>query len=232
MVGGLPCTEHGCPAITGMLCEYVDRRGRHCRTAWCPDHRMILNDRIYCRRHGGVVAAVPRGPSQGATPLPDIDNRAPSLVNWVSRDIDAAVRQRLLSEVTPETPGELVADSVSLTFTGFDRRRAWERAWKLVGHTGTNRRVSLLVEEAVDYEVVVRVGQNVIDRLVPPWIERQGSSEPRTPAEDQQRRAQFNDQLLEAIDRGLARDREVTSYGEGMEMGPAAMEELWREMQG
>jgi len=233
-LGGLPCTEVDCIDMTGLLCEYVDRRGRHCRTAWCPQHRVVLNNRVYCRRHGGVVAAVPYSANQPTAALPDIDNRAPSLVNWVSRELDAAVRTRLLSEVTPQAPGELVADPVALVFTGFDRHRAWEKAWKLVGHTGTTRRVSLLVEETLDSEVVVKVGTNVVDRLVPPWIERRTEAGADTPIDDEARRERFNERILEAIDRGLARDRDVTSYAEreGLEMRPDEVEELWREIRG
>src|SRR5438105_7619744 len=98
-LGELPCTERGCTAVTGLECEYVDRRSRRCRTAWCPVHRLVVRDRVYCRRHAGVVEAVPTGVLDAQTPLPDLDNRAPSLVNWVTNEVDGEVRRLLIQEL-------------------------------------------------------------------------------------------------------------------------------------
>ncbi len=84
-------------------CEYVDRRGRECRTAWCIEHRVTIEDRVYCRRHAGVVSALPSLDSSLAVSLPDLDNRAPSLVGWVSRQIDGDVWRLLLKELSSGT---------------------------------------------------------------------------------------------------------------------------------
>src|SRR5579864_7291167 len=94
-LGDLPCNEVGCTAQTGIACEYVDRRDRACRTAWCPAHRMVVDERIYCRRHAGVVSSLPTDAAQ-SMPLPDLENRAPSLVGWMSRQIDAEVWRIML----------------------------------------------------------------------------------------------------------------------------------------
>ncbi|HKR98039.1 MAG TPA: hypothetical protein VJU79_00865 [Candidatus Dormibacteraeota bacterium] len=208
-LGDLPCTEHGCSNSTGLECEYVDRRSRRCRTAWCPEHRMVVHDRVYCRRHAGVVRAVPTGVLEASAPLPDLDNRAPSLVNWVSNEVDAEVRRLLLGELG-SSGAELIADPVALVFVGIDRGRAWERAWKLAGHTGTIRKVSLMVEEEHDTEVAVKIGPNVVDRIVPPWIGRRAEMNRATPADERRERDQFNEHILDAIDRGLARERELS----------------------
>ena len=110
-------------------CEYVDRRGRECRTAWCIEHRVTIEDRVYCRRHAGVVSALPSLDSSPTVSLPDLDNRAPSLVGWVSRQIDGDVWRLLLKELSAGSGGQLVADPVTLVFVGIGRQRAWERAW-------------------------------------------------------------------------------------------------------
>ena len=63
--------------------------------------------KFYCRRHAGVLRAV----GAEVTPqggLPDIDNRAPSLVSWIARDLDeqsftAAVRARVAASASPQT---------------------------------------------------------------------------------------------------------------------------------
>ncbi len=216
-LGDLPCTERGCTATTGIECAYVDRRSRHCRTAWCPLHRMVVHDTVYCRRHAGVVRAVPTGMADVHTALPDLDNRAPSLVNWVSNDIDQAVRQ-LIIRTLGASGGQLITDPVSLIFVGIDRRRAWERAWKLAGHASLLLKVGIMVEEDADTEVAVKVGPNVVDRIVPPWIGRRADAVRQTPADDRRERDRFNEQLLDAIDRGLARERELTDFADRSEM--------------
>lgn len=215
--GELPCTERGCTAVTGLECDYVDRRGRRCRTAWCPVHRVVVHDSVYCRRHAGVVRAVPTGALDAQTPMPDLDNRAPSLVNWVANELDAEVRRLLLHELG-RSGAELIADPVALVFVGIDRARAWERSWKLAGHTGTLGKVALMVEEDADTEVAVKVGPNVVDRIVPPWIGRRGMTNPATPADDRRERDRFNEHILDAVDRGLARERELSEVASRDEM--------------
>jgi hypothetical protein len=214
-LGELPCAERGCTATTGLECEYIDRRGRRCRTAWCPIHRVVVRDGVYCRRHAGVVRAVPMGPMEPSSVLPDLDNRAPSLVNWVSNEVDAEVQRLLLQELGPSGGAELMVDPVVLVFVGIDRSRAWERSWKLVGHTGTLRKVSLTVEEDADTEVAVKIGANVVDRLVPPWIGQRNDPNVLTPADERRRRDRFNEQVLDAIDRGLARERDFANSAGG-----------------
>jgi len=115
---GHPCTQGGCTSHEGAPCEYVDRRGRECRTAWCPEHRVTIEDRVYCRRHAGVVSALPSLDSSLSVSLPDLDNRAPSLVGWVSRQIDGDVWRLLLKELSSGSGGQLIADPVTLIFVG------------------------------------------------------------------------------------------------------------------
>lgn len=206
--GTLPCTTDGCAAMTAIPCEYVDRRTRQCRTAWCPRHRVIVEGHLYCRRHAGVVSALPVADSTLVTPLPDIDNRAPSLVAWVARQVDGDVWRLLLQELDADG-GELIADPVVLVFTGVERLRAWERAWKLVTHTGVSRRVSLMVEEAHDDEVAVKIDANVVDRLAPPWITERRGFEPPDAETDRREREAFNQRILDAIERGLLRERQL-----------------------
>ena len=207
--GTRQCTEVGCDATTGIACEYVDRRSRACRTAWCPAHRMLVEDHVYCRRHAGVVSALPSPDSSLVVPLPDLENRAPSLVGWVSRQIDADVWRLLLGQLDQQTGGQLVADPVMLVFTGVERTRAWERAWKLLTHTGLSVRVSLMVEEAVDDEVIVKVGPSVAARLTPPWITHRKQAEQVDADQDSRERAAFNQQMMRAIEQEVARQREL-----------------------
>ena len=167
-----------------------------------------MDGEVYCRRHAGLVSALPRG--AGSTPLPDLENRAPSLVSWVARELDADIRGLLLKQIDLERGGQLIADPVYLVFIGPERLRAWERSWKLATHTGASFRVALQVAEEADAEVAVKIGANVLDRVVPPWIVQRQRGGTITPAADNERRAVFRQRILDVISAGLQHEREVT----------------------
>jgi hypothetical protein len=205
LAGDQACTQPGCPRATGLACDYVDRRGHRCRTAWCPEHRLVIDGRVYCRRHAGVVSALPVGYVGHTAPMPDLETRAPSLVSWVAREVDADIRHLLLAE-DRDGRGRLITDPVYLVFIGRDRRRAWERAWKLVGHAGDSLRVSLLVEEAADAEVAIRVDSAIVERLAPPWIVQRLHGALPPPEVDAQRRKDFNRRILSIISKRMERE--------------------------
>ncbi len=187
IVGTEPCSERGCTATTGERCGYVDRRSRACGTAWCPDHQSIVGGTVYCRRHAGVVGAL--ASAEGT--LPDLENRAPSLVNWVSRDLEQVIHDIVNSYRAELGTDRMIADPVHLVFLGPERLRVWERSWKLVDHTGWSLRVALEVEESRDTEVAVRVGRNIVARATPPWIAARMRGE-QVPAEvDATQRQEF-----------------------------------------
>ena len=188
VVGTLPCSERDCPNHTGEPCGYVDRRSRACGTAWCPDHQSIVGGMVYCRRHAGVVGAL-SGAEQAV--MPDLENRAPSLVNWVGRDVEQVIRDLVSGYGDRLHTDRLVADPVHLVFLGPERARVWERSWKLVDHTGWSLRVALEVDEVRDTEVAVRVGRNVVARMTPPWIEARQRGESLSPEDDAGNRAEF-----------------------------------------
>lgn len=102
--------------------------------------------------------------------MPDVDNRAPSLVNWVVRDLDAFVAATLVQSAVPgETFVREPAVSSHAERTG---GRRYERGWKLVDHTGVRLLVAVQVLEADDITIRVRAGSDVVAEGVPPWIER------------------------------------------------------------
>ena len=205
-----PCTQAGCTSREAAPCEYVDRRGRECRTAWCVEHRVTIEDRVYCRRHAGVVSALPSLDSNSQVSLPDLDNRAPSLVGWVSRQIDGDVWRLLLKELAAGSGAQLVADPVTLVFEGIGRQRAWERSWRLDSHIGIALRVSILVEEIDDTKITVKVGGNTVEQLVPPWIQHRVRGEAVAPDEDRKEREDFYQRLLDSIERGLGHERDLS----------------------
>jgi len=185
--GDLACRARGCANHNGVLCHYVDRRGRRCDTAWCPNHWATVGGIVYCRRHAGTIAAI--GYFDHPSGMPDVDNRAPSLVNWVGRDLDAFVAATLVQSATQ---GEtFVREPVVSTHADRSGGRRYERGWKLVDHTGLRLVVAVFVVEGDETTIRVRVGSGVVAEGVPPWIERHRRGIEVTEETDRGQRALF-----------------------------------------
>ena len=112
---GITCSAPGCSNDTAVPCGYRDRRGRLCRATFCPDHGVTIGGVFYCRRHAGTVQAIgelaadPNG-------LPDLEDRTPSLVNWISRELDHHIRG-LLEGAAREGETVVVDESGALSAT-------------------------------------------------------------------------------------------------------------------
>jgi hypothetical protein len=206
--GRARCTEQGCRQPVAIRCVYADRRERVCSTTWCMQHGAMFNDSAYCRRHAGTVAALSNGFYQLA--LPDLDNRAPSLVGWMSGELDAPIRVALRASA-PEGETTLVADPVRLASTGA-ASRCWARAWKLVDHLGVVHQVAIEVEEDSQAVVGIRVDNDLIGRSVPPWIERRQAAAAVTPDEDAEARAAFNQALARSVQAFLSREEIASGF--------------------
>lgn len=194
--GVLPCSHPGCAAQTGSACGYEDKRGRQCPTAWCPEHRDVVRGGVYCRRHSGIVEAL--SSSISSVPMPDLDNRAASLVRWVGRDLDPLVR-----ELLDRRKGEcrIAVSPVHPSYVGFQRSRAWQWAWRREGGSMAMaaETVAIHVEERRDDTVVISVCSWVAASLTPPWIEQRRRGAALTPAEDEAMRADFYRTILYII---------------------------------
>jgi len=204
MSGDLSCAASGCAATTVVACAYVDRRGRPCPTAWCRDHVEAAGDRPYCRRHAGVMRARLADPQESM--LPDLESRAPGLIEWLARDLAEGVEAALLATGAGDSVASEAAHTVHQARA---RERTWERSWRLCRNTGFVHRVCLQVEEAHDTEVTLVVDRREVVRLTPPWIAARLSGEVVSPEEDARRRAEFRDSLLEAVRRGLEDEASV-----------------------
>lgn len=199
-VGVEPCTDGGCSQRDGLRCAYVDRRGHACPTAWCPEHRVVVNGAVYCRRHAGVIRALP--PDAASAGLPDLENRAPSLVEWVARDLDAPIHA-LLEHL--RRPSELLTrDATHLGFSGVERRRRWQRYWKLSTETGPVHWVRIDVLEDRSDTVNVHVDGHPVISRVPPWIEARQARTLLTPERDAAARRGFTEEMVAAIQEALS----------------------------
>ncbi len=152
---GIPCSARECSDEDAQLCAYRDRRGRTCRTASCRSHGLAVNGTRYCRRHAGTLQALDTRSGQPVT-VPDVSDRAASLVNWIARDLDASIRASLTQAARA---GETVlADDFVHLVRDQTREARWERGWRIVDHTGLVLKVTLFVNE---------LGR--LRRLHPPW---------------------------------------------------------------
>ena len=200
---GEACMQAGCARTVSIRCVYADRRQRVCGTTWCLEHGSIFDDSAYCRRHARTVASLSNGFYQLA--LPDLENRAPSLVGWMSEELDGSIRHALRASA-PSRHATLVADPVRLTYSpGHAPQRCWSRAWKLVDHLGVVRQVSIEVAEESECVVALRVDNDVIGRATPPWIERRQAVPALTQDADAAARNAFNLALARSIETSLSR---------------------------
>jgi len=141
--------------------------------------------------------------------LPDVDNRAPSLVGWVSAELDQSVRLALLRLATPST--RLVVDPVRLAVSPALGRR-WQRSWKLVDHSGVLNRVTIEVDESDDADVRARVDHKMIGHSVPPWIERRRQGLDVTAEVDAEQRRGFRDALVRSIELVVSHPEMAAQY--------------------
>src|SRR5438132_2254610 len=116
------CLDSSCGKRAASACTYHDRRGSICGTAWCREHRVMHSGKAFCRRHAGVIGAL--ADWEYVEGLPDVDSRAPSLVSWVSHELDSRIRA-VLSRVAPSASTKLVTDPVHQQFSPGNASRRW-----------------------------------------------------------------------------------------------------------
>jgi len=179
------------------ICSYVDRRPRSCAQPACARHSRAAGGAPYCLRHAGVMDAILDAPLSLMC-KPDLDNRAPSLVAWVARDIDPALREMLM---TASNPGDSVITEVIRPLVAADGvGQAWRRGWRIVRDDGSIRlRVGVEVAESRDAEVLVTVQIDSVAAHVPPWITARKRGDVMTPDEARDLRSLYYQFLLGQI---------------------------------
>jgi hypothetical protein len=202
--GSLACSEPDCASQGAVACSYVDRRQRQCTSAWCHQHQQIAFNAIYCRRHAGIIAAL--GPDHVSVPLPDLENRAPSLANWVGRDLDGPIRD-LLEREYPGTRLHVTA----VVSGGSWRDRVWSRSWKLISDTGVDLWINISVAEAEDSSIRLVFEQRTIAELTPPWIEARRHGVTVDRQTDTEARRRFYALILEDIETAIAEHKSAAA---------------------
>ncbi|MDQ6856668.1 MAG: hypothetical protein M3Z57_06300 [Candidatus Dormibacteraeota bacterium] len=191
------CAADGCRRSDGVVCSYVDKRSRRCPTAWCPNHVAEVAGFPYCRRHASTMTAIEG--AEVVAGLPDLDNRAPSLVGWIARDLDAPIRE-LLTRVAEDAGANLITDPVRLVIAPGGNTRRWAKTWKVLDNTTVLSRVSIEVDEVDDCQVSARVDSELIGRGIPPWIGNRQAGKQVDAAADASARAEFATAMARSIE--------------------------------
>lgn len=191
------CHLSGCRRRDAARCSYVDKRGRSCPTAWCPEHAVSVGGMPFCRRHASTMFALDG--AEAVAGLPDLDNRAPSLVGWMGRELDASIRD-LLHRVAPNPGAAVVTDPVRLVLTPGGSSWRWAKAWKILDDASVVRRVAVEIDEKDDCEVCARVDTDLIGIGVPPWIEHRRAGVRVDAATDAAERRQFAAAMARSIE--------------------------------
>jgi hypothetical protein len=201
---GVDCGVPGCPNGDALTCEYRDRRGHLCSVSFCADHGTVIDGVPYCRRHASTVRAI--GPlATDPNGRPDLDDRTPSLVNWISRELDGHVRAQL-EAAAREGESVLADDAVHLS-RDHNRNLRWERSWRLVENTGLVLKISVNVSEENDALVRINVGSEMVADGIPPWIARRRMGEDVGVSIDVTQRQLFYQYLQESIAKAVAEFR-------------------------
>ena len=195
--GNERCAVDGCRRLDGVQCSYIDKRSRRCPTAWCPNHVADVAGFPYCRRHASTMTAIEG--VEVVAGLPDLENRAPSLVGWIARDLDAPIRE-LLTKLAEPAGASLVTDPVRLVITPGGSTRRWAKTWKVLDSTAVLNRVSIEVDEVDDCHVSARVDSELIGRGMPPWIGNRQAGKQLDPAADATERAEFAAAMARSIE--------------------------------
>jgi hypothetical protein len=201
---GIPCSVPGCRNSDALTCDYRDRRGRMCTVAFCPEHGDVIDGVPYCRRHASTVRAI--GPlATDPNGRPDIDDRTPSLVNWISQELDTHIRAQL--EAAAVEGESVVADDAVHLSRDYNRNLRWERSWRLIESTGLVLKIVISVSEENDALVRINVGSEMVADGIPPWIARRRVGEDVDVAIDIAQRQLFYQYMQESIARAVTEFR-------------------------
>ncbi len=196
------CSFRGCGQKTGLACAYVDRHERACPTAWCPQHRYISNDDVFCPTHGRFLDGT--HDEFRKTVHVDIGNVVPMVLAWIVQEVDAEVAAEM-TEMAAWWHQALVIDPVRFTLVGVQRVRTWERAWKVCDELGPTLRLAVVIEEAEPGVAEARIQSKTVLRLPIPWHENHDLGErPGSPEQAEAAVANFRGRLLAALLDGVA----------------------------
>ena len=196
--GVLACSEYACGRHDAASCAYVDRRGRSCPTAWCPDHQVVMAGRAFCRRHARIFGAVGGGEFQMGQALPDLDNRSPSLADYVGDALEPRVLQFLWSLCRPGTNDQVASEPLRVVHPTGGGSRRWDRTWKIYDHTGVIVQVTVEADRVATRRSTSRSGGTPSARRSRPGSPADSRVSPLAAGADAEERERFYASLWQA----------------------------------
>jgi hypothetical protein len=158
-----------------------------------------MEDRAFCRRHARLFGSAGAGEFQIEQSLPDLDNRSPSLADYVGDALEPRVLQFLWSLCLPGTNDQVASEPLRVVHPTSGGTRRWDRSWKIYDHTGVIVQVPVEADESRDPDVDLKVGRNIVGQGVPPWIARRRQGLPALgAAADAEERERFYAYLWQA----------------------------------
>lgn len=135
---------------------------------------------------------------------PDLDNRALSLTEWVSADLDHEVRALLAGMQQPNDGSSVTLHPLRLVIQRTTHSRGWTRVWTLSAATGVLKKIGVEVDEDRDFEVKATVDGKAVVATIPPWIGDRGTQ--IAPEAAERKRAQFHQDLVETMSEAARSD--------------------------
>ena len=158
-----------------------------------------MEGRAFCRRHARSFGATGGGEFQIGQALPDLDNRSPSLADYIGDALEPRVLQFLWSLCRPGTNDQVGSEPLRVVHPTGGGSRRWDRTWKIYDHTGVIVQVMVEADESRDPAVDLKVGRNTVGEAVPPWIARRRQGLPAlAPGADAEERECFYAALWQA----------------------------------
>lgn len=188
------CFRAGCFSTDVEQCDFSDGSGGQCVSYWCPNHRVMVNEGVYCNRHAGIARALDGNLS--GPDLPSVSVRAPALAVWVGEKVDRDLRIVLLA-IGSESPGaHLIVKALRRTVDASGNVR-WERSWRVQREGMLLASASVGVDERQDTVLLVSVNESNVLRSPVPWIRRRTVSGWQDPVDDEAERADFFSELVD-----------------------------------
>ena len=191
------CTFSDCGERRGWACAYKDLTGRECKSWWCRKHIQFIERTPFCPRHASVIRAL--APTANTIfeikNRPAVDDRALPLAALVAEDVDKDVTELVRRRYQNRKDVTLARDrTVRQTWSGRNEV-AWERSWSALKSQGYLVRIAVRVTTAEPDMVQLLIGNTVVFKEVPDWINRRREGEPPDHAD----RARFGKRLFGAI---------------------------------
>jgi predicted Ser/Thr protein kinase len=223
------CLYSDCGERRGWACAYKDLMGRECKTWWCRKHITFIERTPFCPRHASVIRAL--APTAGTIfeikNRPAVDDRALPLAALVAEDIDKDVTELVRRRYQNRKDVTLATDrTVRQTWAG-RTEVAWERSWAALKSQGYLVRIAVRVSVGEPDHVQLLIGNTVVFKEVPDWINRRREGE----APDHADRARFAKKVFAAVLDHVDEPQPlppITASGSGPEIEPPPPPEINR----